>query len=34
VMIDARRALEIDPAAAQVDVPEYVNSWRAPGQQG
>jgi homogentisate 1,2-dioxygenase len=31
VMIDARRALEIDPAAAQVDVPEYVNSWRAPG---
>ncbi|UVE19115.1 homogentisate 1,2-dioxygenase [Pseudomonas sp. LS44] len=31
VMIDARRALEIGEAAAGVDVPEYVNSWRAPG---
>ncbi|WP_175253523.1 homogentisate 1,2-dioxygenase [Pseudomonas sp. BMW13] len=34
VMIDTRRALEVGEAAAAVDVPEYVNSWRAPGTQG
>ena len=34
VMIDTRRALEVAEAAVAVDVPEYVNSWRAPGKQG
>ena len=34
VMIDTRRALEVAEAAAAVDVPEYVNSWRAPGKPG
>ncbi len=33
VMIDTRRALEVGEAAAGVDVPEYVNSWRAPGKE-
>jgi len=33
VMIDTRRALEVGEAAAAVDVPEYVNSWRAPGKE-
>ena len=33
VMIDPRRALEVGEAAAGVDVPEYVNSWRAPGKE-
>ena len=33
VMIDTRRALEVGEAAASVDVPEYVNSWRAPGKE-
>ncbi|WP_447592881.1 homogentisate 1,2-dioxygenase [Aquipseudomonas campi] len=32
VMIDTRRALEVGEAAAGVEVAEYVNSWRAPGQ--
>ena len=34
VMIDTRRALEVAEAAAAVDAPEYVNSWRAPGKPG
>ena len=32
-MIDTRRALEVGEAAAAVDVPEYVNSRRAPGKE-
>ena len=32
VMIDTRRALEVGDAATAVDVPEYVNSWRASGK--
>ena len=33
VMLDSRHALQIGEAAASVDIPEYVNSWRAPGKE-
>lgn len=33
LMIDSRHALEVGAAAALVDVPEYVNSWKAPGKE-
>lgn len=33
VMLDSRHALQIGEAAAAVDIPEYVNSWRAPGKE-
>lgn len=32
VMLDSRHALQIGEAAAAVEIPEYVNSWRAPGK--
>ncbi len=31
VMIDARRALNVSPALANVEQMDYVNSWRSPG---
>jgi homogentisate 1,2-dioxygenase len=32
VMVDTRDALEIDPAAAQVEWAGYVDSWKGPAK--